>query len=365
MIMILYIFIYTLQLNRNGKEGDPKSAATHLSSPAVILSHLQSMHMFGSKLFVSLGEFGTRLEALERGGVSNTTSQKSKELLLLQKDVDGRFSKLGKQVEQVNRHQAQEQKSSKISEKNLVVVVDGLKVKVHQLEEKNGHQAAEIRTIQVELQRKNHKSPWVGGTSPEYSSSEASRIDSLEKRYEDIERQVTMLKVHVSEMELQLQASLASTYNGSFMWRIPDMRKRKRDAIDGRISSLYSPPFYTAKNGYKMCIRVYLNGDGMGHKTHLSLFFVLMKGEFDALLKWPFDYKVSLILVDQNHRKHIVQTFKPTPESSSFQRPVSDMNVASGCPQFCKLSYLDDENYTKDDVLFIKVIVDTSSIFHP
>ena len=108
-------------------------------------------------------------------------------------------------------------------------------------------------------------------------------LEALEQRnatrYED-------LKQHMSEMELQLQASLASTYNGSFtVWRIPDLSKRKRDAIDGRVTSLYSPPFYTAKNGYKMCIRVYLNGDGMSHKTHLSLFFVLMKEEFDALLK--------------------------------------------------------------------------------
>ena len=46
-----------------------------------------------------------------------------------------------------------------------------------------------------------------------------------------------------------------------------------------------------------MCIRAYLNGDGSGYKTHLSLFFVLMKGEYDALLRWPFDYKVSMILV--------------------------------------------------------------------
>lgn len=46
-----------------------------------------------------------------------------------------------------------------------------------------------------------------------------------------------------------------------------------------------------------MCIRAYLNGDGMGYKTHLSLFFVLMKGEFDALLKWPFEHKISMILV--------------------------------------------------------------------
>lgn len=114
-----------------------------------------------------------------------------------------------------------------------------------------------------------------------------------------------------------------------------------------------------------MCVRAYLNGDGMGYKTHLSLFFVLMKGEFDPLLKWPFDYKVSLILVDQNHRKHIVQTFKPTAESNNFQRPVTDMNVASGCPQFAKLTALEDANYVKDDVIFIKCIVDTSRIFHP
>ncbi len=119
------------------------------------------------------------------------------------------------------------------------------------------------------------------------------------------------------------------------------------------------------RNGYKMCIRAYLNGDGTGYKTHLSLFFVLMKGEYDPLLKWPFDNKVSLILVDQNHRKHVVQTFKPSAESSSFQQPTTDMNVASGCPQFAKLSALDDTSYVKVDVMYIKCIVDTSKIFHP
>ena len=51
-----------------------------------------------------------------------------------------------------------------------------------------------------------------------------------------------------------------------------------------------------------MCIRAYLNGDGIGYKTHLSIFFVIMRGEYDPLLKWPFEHKVSIILVDQNHR---------------------------------------------------------------
>jgi len=44
-----------------------------------------------------------------------------------------------------------------------------------------------------------------------------------------------------------------------------------------------------------MCARLYLNGDGMGKGTHVSLFFVIMRGAYDALLKWPFRQKVCYI----------------------------------------------------------------------
>ena len=169
--------------------------------------------------------------------------------------------------------------------------------------------------------------------------------------------------MHHSELELQLQASLASTHNGAFLWRIPEMRRRIRDAkIAGRITSISSSPFYTGRNGYKMCTRAYLNGDGSGEGTHLSILFVIMKGEYDPLLQWPFDHKVSLVIVDQDQRKHLVQPFKPNLQSNSSQRPKSDMNVASGCPEFAKLSVLDDPSYVKDDVMYIKAIVDTSKI---
>lgn len=112
------------------------------------------------------------------------------------------------------------------------------------------------------------------------------RIAQFDTKIAEQERTSGMLKVHISELELQLQASLASTYNGSFLWRIPDVRRRKRDAIDGKITSIYSPPFYTGRNGYKMCIRAYLNGDGIGYNTHVSIFFVLMKGS----CKWLYNY---------------------------------------------------------------------------
>ena len=178
----------------------------------------------------------------------------------------------------------------------------------------------------------------------------------------DLTVEISGLRHQIAQLTLQLQVT---SHNGTLLWRIQDVARKRRDAVQQRGKPLYSPPFYTGCYGYKMCIRAYLNGDGSGTKTHLSLFFVLMKGEYDAHLKWPFDRKISMILVNQNQRAHLVQTFKPTPQSSSFQRPQTDMNVASGCPQFAKLSVLDDEDYVKENVMYIKCIVDTSRIFHP
>ena len=355
-----------IQLNRNTHEDDPKSVVSHLKSPAVLLTHLLTIFSLGQDIMKQFKLFDSRLTTVESMLKNGTHPSNSHNLpqdwSRFRKDIEKRFRELTERMTPLQEYYITS------TDKNLSSKVQDLRTQISVLEERNMKQDIEINRLKSQVEHQKLSSSWnptSTSSSRSYSSSELQRLSHLERKYEDMERQVTMLKVHVSEMELQLQASLASTYNGSFMWRIPDLSKRKRDAIDGRVTSLYSPPFYTAKNGYKMCVRVYLNGDGMGHKTHLSLFFVLMKGEFDALLKWPFENKVSLILVDQNHRKHLVQTFKPTPESSSFQRPISDMNVASGCPQFCKLSFLDDDNYTKDDVLFIKCIVDTSRIFHP
>lgn len=73
--------------------------------------------------------------------------------------------------------------------------------------------------------------------------------------------------------------------------------------------------------------------------------------------------QVTLMLLDQNNREHIIDAFRPDISSSSFQRPVSDMNIASGCPLFCPFSKLDCKNsYIRDDTIFIKVIVDLTGL---
>ncbi len=133
------------------------------------------------------------------------------------------------------------------------------------------------------------------------------------------------------------------------------------NAQSERQTSIYSRPFYSSPSGYKMRARLYLHGDGNARRTHMSLFFVLMRGPNDAILKFPFNYKVTFCLYDQTpQQRHIIDSFRPDIKSNSFQRPRSEMNIASGIPKFFPLAMIQQEGnpYVRDDTMFIKVMVD-------
>ena len=153
-----------------------------------------------------------------------------------------------------------------------------------------------------------------------------------------------------------------TSFDGVLMWKISSISAKIYDSFNEPEKSFYSPPFSTSRHGYKMCARIYLNGDGMGKGTHISLFFVIMRGEYDALLRWPFRQKVTFMLLDQNNVEHVIDAFRPDPNSSSFQRPRRETNIASGCPLFFPLADLNKHAYIKDDTMFIKVIVDCSDL---
>ncbi|CAB3996607.1 TNF receptor-associated factor 3 [Paramuricea clavata] len=155
--------------------------------------------------------------------------------------------------------------------------------------------------------------------------------------------------------------SETTSYDGTFLWKIDDFGRRLQDAVAGRCLSIYSPDFYVGQFGYKVCARVYLNGSGMGKGTHLSIFLVVMHGENDDLLPWPFQQEVSFKFVDQTGDQDIVDSLRPVPSSSRFQRPTSNMNIAGGCPLFVPKSVLDSRGFIQDTV-FIEITVDTTGM---
>nr|XP_036863499.1 TNF receptor-associated factor 2 isoform X6 [Manis javanica] len=189
------------------------------------------------------------------------------------------------------------------------------------------------------------------------------RIETLSNQVQQLERSIGLKDLAMADLEQKVHDMEAATFDGVFIWKISDFARKRQEAVAGRTPAIFSPAFYTSRYGYKMCLRVYLNGDGTGRGTHLSLFFVVMKGPNDALLRWPFNQKVTLMLLDQNNREHVIDAFRPDVSSSSFQRPVSDMNIASGCPLFCPVSKMEAKtSYVRDDAIFIKAIVDLTGL---
>ncbi len=189
------------------------------------------------------------------------------------------------------------------------------------------------------------------------------QVESLTSRLVELEHSVDESLSSCLDQELRLQLLERDTYNGILVWKVDKFERRRKEAIESRTLSLYSTPFYTSRHGYKMCAKIYLNGDGLGKNTHVSFFFVIMRGPIDELLPWPFKQKVTLTLVNQMGKRHVTDSFRPDPHSSSFQRPGRrEMNIASGCPMFIRQEHLVNGGFVKDDCIYIRVMVDTSDM---
>lgn len=172
-------------------------------------------------------------------------------------------------------------------------------------------------------------------------------------RIDQLESGNAVLSANLSELEMKLQLLENTCYDGHQLWKVDNITYRTSQAVSGKVSALHSAPCFQKRGGYKFCSRLYLNGDGMGRGTHVSLFFVIMKSEYDALLQWPFSLRVTFRLINpHNIEDSVVESFIPDRNSSSFKRPTKDMNIAAGCPMFLRKELL--TNYVVDDVLYIE-----------
>ncbi|CAF1074128.1 unnamed protein product [Didymodactylos carnosus] len=175
---------------------------------------------------------------------------------------------------------------------------------------------------------------------------------------ESLQQELSIIKQKVKEIEFM-------SYDSTLIWKVTNVTDKTTDAQSERETSIYSPVFYSSPIGYKMCARLYLNGDGNARRTHMSLFFVLMKGDYDGILKWPLNCKVTFCLFDQTgQNRHVIDSFRPDTKSNSCQRPRPEMNIASGIPKFFPLPMIrqDNNNYVIDNTMFIKIIVDFSDL---
>lgn len=169
-------------------------------------------------------------------------------------------------------------------------------------------------------------------------------------QFDRVEHSLALHEIQLADLQ---EIRETTSYDGILPWKIFEFQRRFCEAVDGKTLPIYSPPFYTARYGYKLCAIASLNGDGM------ALFFIVMRGEHDGSLEWPFQETITIKLLDEEKTCHALQTFRPDPNSSSVQRPVSYMNIAFGCPMFYPIRLL-RSRCVHDDSISIEITVSTS-----
>ena len=204
---------------------------------------------------------------------------------------------------------------------------------------------ADLEVLIIEGNRQNKDLQRQVATLARALEAAKETINRLQRQFESMSHSLVLRNVTLCDLEEYMTRQEVSSHDGVLLWKISDFAKRRRDAQSGSHVSFYSPCFFTSRYGYKMCGRIYLNGDGIGRGTLISLFFVVMRGQYDAMLRWPFRQKVTFILLDQDHVEHVTDAIRLDPCSSSFHRPQRETNIASGCPTFCPLSELNNHAY--------------------
>ena len=167
-------------------------------------------------------------------------------------------------------------------------------------------------------------------------------------------------------MELLKLSSIK--HNSVFLWRIDSFSEFVKEAISGRKERIQSDPFYTKTEtesfGYKLRVGLCLNGLGGYKNTHLSVFVVVTKGEYDAILRWPFNKTVKFTLIDQqddpDQRENVTSVIF-TQNIANFARPETEENMEWVIHSFISHLKLYSRRYIVNDTLFLQVEISPPS----
>ena len=151
--------------------------------------------------------------------------------------------------------------------------------------------------------------------------------------------------------------------NGSYTWKIENYRQRRQDAISGIATALHSPAFYTSLYGYKLCLRINLNGVDSGVGRYIALFVHMMQGDYDSILEWPFTGRITLAILDQSEgtefRQHVSETLIAKPSLLAFQRPTAPRNYKGyGYVEFAPIEHIRDPQYIKNNTMLARIQID-------
>ena len=152
------------------------------------------------------------------------------------------------------------------------------------------------------------------------------------------------------------QDPLISTQSGA-QFTISEYSKRKQFN-----NQYFSPPFTTSPQGYTFCLNVDAYGYGSGKGSHLSIFAVIMKGQHDDRLQWPFTGTIIIELLNWlEDKEHHKRTFTIDTNNDFVRVTKGEYGKNTGSSQFISHSSLTSSTtntqYLYQDCIRVRVQV--------
>ena len=207
-----------------------------------------------------------------------------------------------------------------------------------------------------------------------------ARVQLDETRVQLDETRVQLDETRVQLVETQAKLSCLTVEDGRkncFIWKIKPFSECFRQAKEGVKEMIESDPFYTGRYGYKLKVFAYpyytgYFSDFLPHAPQLSIGIVLMEGEYDNILTWPFSKKITFTIIDQNkdlkERKNHIAYLSPREQRKLglvfvhdlfSERPGEKMMTVEGeIPCFISQETLQTRPFIGNDTLFIQVDIE-------
>ncbi|XP_028393265.1 TNF receptor-associated factor 2-like isoform X2 [Dendronephthya gigantea] len=142
---------------------------------------------------------------------------------------------------------------------------------------------------------------------------------------------------------------------------IPNFTHKLNQArSSNQYGEIHGDPFNNY-HGYRMKIAVHLNEAPCGSTGYMGVYLHLLQGDNDDKLEWPFNKRVTFIVVDQQNNEAPVHNHEKDlhPEGEEeFEKPMfGRSNQGLGFPQFVLHSTLRKRQYVRNHTLYIAVSI--------
>ncbi|XP_062519936.1 TNF receptor-associated factor 6-like isoform X1 [Corticium candelabrum] len=163
-----------------------------------------------------------------------------------------------------------------------------------------------------------------------------------------------LLLKNVDDLKAQIQRRPSESCK--FIWRIENWSETLENAKMKKTTILYSSAFYTGYPGYKLCMCIQPDYEGEGH---VGVYLIIMKGDFDHQLQWPFPYSYRLTVIDQQPDGNNVSVLFDPAEAGAdaqecYERKTYQSMIGWGRGKFISHLDLTKEAYIRDDSLLLR-----------